>query len=166
MFHRLKSLQKKLNFCKPIQTMKSIVQLQSMSSLHEKNIGNQFRLCSKLKNRKKIFTAETAGLKASTFSQTDPVERNWLTSKLQSSNSLLEVSKILQTDPVYELNWNSSKFQISKSLLKKIRLFQIWFSLNNFEIFQNFWMSHSMFKKLKIFGNWFCLWNHLQCFIV
>ena len=100
MFHRLKFLQKKLNFCKPIQTMKWIVQHQSMSSLHEKNIGNQFRLCSKLKNKKKIFPTETACLKASTFSQTDPVKRNWLTSKLQSSNSLLEVSsfcKLIQS---------------------------------------------------------------------
>ena len=124
------SCRKKHNFCKPIKTMKWIVELQSMSSLHEKNIGNQFRLCSNLKNKKKFFTAEAACLKASTFSQTEPVDgMNWFTSKLQSSNSLLEVSKFLQTDPVYELNWNSSKFQISKSSIKKIRLFKIWFSL-------------------------------------
>ena len=93
---------------------------QSLSSLHEKNIGNQFRLWSKLKNKMKVFTAEIACLKASTFWQTDPVyERNWLTSKLQRSNSLLEISKLAQTDPVYELNWKSLKFQISNSLLKK-----------------------------------------------
>ena len=75
-----------------------------------------------------------------TFSQTDPVDgMNWFNSKLQSSISLLAISKFLQTDPVYELNRKSSKFYISNSLPKKFQSVQdLIQSINNFELFQHF----------------------------
>ena len=81
---------------------------ESLSSLHENLVqfGNQFSLWSNLE-KVKMFTAKVACLKNSTILQTDSVvEMNWLTSKLQSWNSLLEKLIFSKTYPVYEMNWN------------------------------------------------------------
>ena len=65
-----------------------------------------------IEKKTKIFTAEIACLKASNFSQTEPVDEiNWLTSKLQSSNTLLtKKSDCLRFDSVYKQYWVISKF--------------------------------------------------------
>ena len=77
-----------------------------------KQIGNW-------KNKLKRSQPKLACSKASALSLTDPVcEMNWLSSKVQSSNSL-EISKFSQTDPVFEMNWNTSKLHKSNSWLKK-----------------------------------------------
>ena len=58
----------------------------------------------------KIFTAEIACLKASNFSQTEPVDgMNWFNSKLYYSIGLLEKLKFSQTDSNDELNWSTPK---------------------------------------------------------
>ena len=59
------------------------------------------------------------------FSQTDSnYEMNWSTSKLQSSNSLLDKLKFSQTDSNYEKKWLTSKLQSSISLLEKLKFSQ------------------------------------------
>ena len=158
---------KNSKFCKLIQTMKWIGQIQRLSSLHVKKIGNQFRIWSKLEKQTKAFTAKLACSKASNLSQTDPVyEMKWLSSKVQSSNSLLEILKFLQTDPIYELNWSTSKFQSSNSWLEKLNCFESWSSLwNEFVIFkcseEKAW-KFQRFRKLILSLKWIEI---LQSFI-
>ena len=73
---------------------------------------NTKNVCEPIQYIKKI------DLKTSNFSQTDSVvQMNWWTSKLRSSNSLLEKLKFSQTDSNYKKNWYTSKLESSNSSL-------------------------------------------------
>ena len=120
---------------------------ESLSSLHEKKIGNQFSLWSNLE-KVKMFTAEVACLINSTILQTDSVvEMNWLTSKLQSWNSLLE--KLIFFENLSSL-WNELKL-LNREPIQYIRKFDF------FQFFEA-WVA-CMKRKI---GNHFCLWNNLE----
>ena len=123
-FHKLsKQLSKKTGYFASRFSMKKIwfffIFLCS-NSLLDKN--RQPILSLKQLGKMKIVTAEIV-------SQMDPVyELNWLTSKLQSWNSLLGNFKFLTNWSGLWIELKHFKATKIKYLLKKTKLFKIWFT--------------------------------------
>ena len=148
---------------------------ESLSSLHEKKIGNQFSLSSNLE-KVKMFTAEVACLKNSTILQTDSVvEINWLTAKLHEPIQYIRKFNFSQFFEAWVACMKrkiGNHFCLWKANQLNIACLKTWTFLQTDSVYEMNWLPskiqnpNSFLGKLKFFSNWSSLWKELNYFKV